>query len=344
MERAQRWLGKYWPWLLGGAAAAVMWILFQNAIRMVIRIVAGAALMAAILSPLMKRLARRLPAPLAAAVCVMGMAVLAAGIVAAALPFLWRQLGELLGRAEEAQAGILRMADGINAFLAEKGLPRVEWQGLDWSQAAVRAGAWLGERVMQAGGALRRIGETGMMALVAFYMLKDMEDLKIRLEWLLPRSIRGTGLRMAAEIRTELGAYLRGQALISLAVGLLAAAGMFLAGTPGAGALGGVVGLFNLIPYFGPVIGGAPAVLLALGKDIWCAAWTLAALVIVQQIDGYVISPRFMGQSTGLHPALVLLGITFGGAIYGAIGMLLAVPCMLSIRAMARIWRLRYEM
>ena len=151
------------------------------------------------------------------------------------------------------------------------------------------------------------------------------------------------GLRIAAEIRTELGAYLRGQVMISLAVGGLAAVGMWIVGAPGAAVLGGLVGIFNLIPYFGPVIGGAPAVLLALGKGIWCAVRVLIVLVAVQQIDGYLISPRFMGQSTGLHPAFVLLGIAMGGGIAGALGMLLAVPFMLSIRAIVRIWRLRHE-
>ena len=70
---------------------------------------------------------------------------------------------------------------------------------------------------------------------------------------------------------------------------------------------------------------------------------TAAALFIVQQIDGYVVSPRFMGESTGLHPAFVLLGIAAGGSLAGAVGMLLAVPGMLSIRAIARIWSLRRE-
>jgi len=344
MERLMRWIEGKGALLLGGAASALVCVLFPEAVSMTLRITLGGAVMALILSPLAEKLRKKLPSALAAAICVIGLALLGAGILAAALPFFWKQATELMGRLGEAQASVSDLTERLNIWLLRKGWPEMRWEGIDWTQAASRLGTWLGQTVTQAGGAVRGIAEAGMMALLAFYMLRDMEALKLRLEWMLPRSIRGMGLRMASLIRTELGGYLRGQAMISLAVGALAAVGMWMAGTPGAGALGCVVGLLNLIPYFGPVLGGAPAVLLALEKGIWCVVKTLIVLVAVQQIDGYVISPRLMGQSTGLHPALVLLGIAVGGAAYGMLGMLFAVPFMLSIRSIVRIWSLRHEM
>ena len=98
-----------------------------------------------------------------------------------------------------------------------------------------------------------------------------------------------------------------------------------------------------MIPYFGPILGGIPVVLLALGESWQKAAFSLAALVLVQQIDGTVISPRVMGNATGFSPAVVLLALYAASGVFGIAGLLFAMPALMAIRTLYRVFVQRYE-
>ena len=88
----------------------------------------------------------------------------------------------------------------------------------------------------------------------------------------------------------------------------------------------------------GCLLGGVPAVLMALTGGVRTTLLTVTALVLVQQIDNMVVSPRVTGAVTGLHPALVLAAITVGGSLSGVAGMLFSVPALLTFRSIARNW------
>ena len=118
---------------------------------------------------------------------------------------------------------------------------------------------------------------------------------------------------------------------------------LLLAGLPSALVLGSLIGVLNLVPYFGPILGGIPAVILALGGGWRRVAFVLLALVAVQQIDGALISPRVMGGLTGVSPASVLLAIAIGSSVGGIAGMLFALPVLLILRISLRVWAQRRE-
>ena len=342
------WSRKRWAAAAAVVCGLALAAMFWKQAAMVGRIVLGGAILAMLLEPLAGKLARYVSRGSAAAIAVAGMAAAFAGLAALIAPVILRQAAEVMSR----WGAVRREAENLLARTLERFGAKESRVALELVGKAVRS-AGLGdgdaaEKLARLaagglGGAVRIIAEAGMMVLVAFYMLRDMDALSLRLEWMLPSRGRMLGLKMASAIRGELGAYLRGQLTISLTVAGLAAAGMWIAGTPGFLALGTVVGLFNMIPYFGPLIGAVPALLSALGQGLGCTLNTAIALFVVQQIDGYFVSPRLVGQSTGLHPALVLLGISFGGGVAGPVGMLLAAPVMLIIRSVARIWSLRHE-
>ena len=115
--------------------------------------------------------------------------------------------------------------------------------------------------------------------------------------------------------------------------------GLLLTGTPGWLLLGALMGILELVPYIGPAIAGAPAVLLALQGGWGKALLTLIVLIIVQEVEGAVLSPRLVGGATALHPMSVLLLVSAGGMIAGALGMVLAIPVVVSIRGALRGWR-----
>ena len=176
------------------------------------------------------------------------------------------------------------------------------------------------------------------MVMLAFFFLCDRERLLLLLELLLPQAWRSTVVHMGNAVCRDLRLYLRGQLLIAGAVSLLSVATLTLVGVGNALALGLIIGLLNMIPYFGPFIGGVPAVLIALGDSWQRAALTVAALSVVQQLDGSWISPRIMGSLTGLSPGAVLVGIYAGARLGGVAGMLFALPVMMSLRTVFRIF------
>ena len=127
------------------------------------------------------------------------------------------------------------------------------------------------------------------------------------------------------------------------AVGALAAFGLWLAGVRSSLILGLVIGILNLIPYFGPVLGAIPAVAAALTSGWQTALFAGLVLIVVQQLDGMIISPRIMGNITGLSPAAVLIAVFVGGCFKGILGMLVALPVLMVFRTCVRVFVQRTE-
>lgn len=122
------------------------------------------------------------------------------------------------------------------------------------------------------------------------------------------------------------GAFLISKAIDSLIIGCICCIAMNIIGLPYAVLLSVIVGITNMIPYFGPFIGAVPGVLIFLCTD-WELAIVFAIMIlIIQQFDGLILGPRLLGQSTGLSPIWVIFAITVGGAYFGVIGMFIGVP------------------
>ena len=123
--------------------------------------------------------------------------------------------------------------------------------------------------------------------------------------------------------------YARSQLLDALVVGVLATIGFLLARMPNPVALGIMLGLMNIIPYFGAIIGGVIAVLIALiSGNLYGALFIGIYILVMQQIDANIIQPRIVGQTVGLKAIYVLLGITVCGGLIGFWGILLGAPVM----------------
>lgn len=124
--------------------------------------------------------------------------------------------------------------------------------------------------------------------------------------------------------------FFRGQIIIALAQGVLFAAGFALAGLPYGIIIGMLLGLFNIIPFLGSIVGLGVALPLAYFSDDGGGlrlALTLTVFAVVQIIEGYLLTPKIMGNRTGLHPGLIVFAVFFWGvALGGILGMILAVP------------------
>lgn len=334
-------------WLVIGGTllAAVLAFLLRRHLALLLRLAVGGALIACALFPLCQWFSVRLhlsriPAILCAYVAV---AALLALVVVLFLPPLIGQIREIITLLPAFTETVRGQARSLNSFLSEHGLNPLKTPEFDLDRLLSSLPPLLGGTASFAGSVAGAFTEATLMLMLGYYFLRDRERLLLHLELAVPTSHRRSALRMAASIRHEIATYLRGQLLISAIVALLSAFGLMLAGVRAFLALGLIVGIFNMIPYFGPLLGAIPAVLMALTQGLDVALFAALALFAVQQLDGMVISPRVMGAMTGLHPALVLIAITVGGSLHGVIGMLLAIPFVLAARAASRVWVSRAE-
>ncbi|MBS3946713.1 MAG: AI-2E family transporter [Dethiobacter sp.] len=175
-----------------------------------------------------------------------------------------------------------------------------------------------------------------LVPLLVYYFLRDMEHLKRSLVLLFPARYRQRVMVAGSEIDAALGAYLRGVLLICFLVGFLTYLGLRLLGVDFALILGLIYGITNIIPYFGPLIGALPAVLIALLDSPAQALKVVAVMVAIQQLDSQLISPQILGRSLGLHPLLVVLALLLGGQLFGLVGLIMGVPLAATLRILLR--------
>jgi len=171
----------------------------------------------------------------------------------------------------------------------------------------------------------------GLGFVIAFYLLKDLEYFKGLYhectELLFNRSHNRKLTGFLTDINGVVASFIRGQLLVALIIGVISSIALYMVGLDYAVLIGMFAGLCNIIPYFGPILGSVVAVIVALiGGSPMKAVIAVAALVVVQQLDGNIISPKIVGDSVGLHPVFIMLSIIIGGSLFGLVGMLLAVP------------------
>ena len=164
-----------------------------------------------------------------------------------------------------------------------------------------------------------------LVPVLAFYFSKDLVILKnIIHHW--SQRLFGEEQAVIVEVIAVVTGYLRAQALSSLLVGLLLIIGLSLLRVDLAILLGALSGVLNLIPYFGPVLGAGPAVLLAAQTSLWRAVYVVILFFLVNQIESIFILPRLVGGRVGLNPLIVIFLILIGGELFGFSGIVFAVP------------------
>ena len=101
---------------------------------------------------------------------------------------------------------------------------------------------------------------------------------------------------------------------------------MLIAGQPYSVLISVIVGVTNLAPTFGPIVGGAIGAFILVLENPWYALWFIVFTIILQTVDGYILKPRLFGESLGVSPLMILVAIVLGGRKFGVIGIVLAIP------------------
>lgn len=170
------------------------------------------------------------------------------------------------------------------------------------------------------------LGNLVVILILSIYMMAGFEKVGITLLRILPRRWQPLALELSHNVETAVGGYLRGQILIAVAIGTMIGVGLAIVGVPQAAAIGFLAGIFNIVPYLGPIIGAVPAILLALPDGWLKVVLAIVVFVAANQIEGNFLSPYILGRTTDLHPITVLLSILIGLALFGIVGALIAVP------------------
>lgn len=180
---------------------------------------------------------------------------------------------------------------------------------------------------------------------VAFYMLLDWDRMIATVDSWIPRDHVDTVRQLAAEINTATAGFVRGQGTLCLVLGLMYAAGLTLTGLKFGVLIGLFAGLISFIPYVGSLVGLVLSVGLAFVQfwPDWLMVAAVACVFFVGQfIEGNILQPRLVGKSVGLHPVWLMFALFAFGALFGFVGLLIAVPAAAAIAVLVRFAISRY--
>ncbi|KIS03527.1 AI-2E family transporter [Paucilactobacillus wasatchensis] len=177
-----------------------------------------------------------------------------------------------------------------------------------------------------------------------FYMLKDGHRLVPSIQrFVSPKhadEINGLLTRMSS----TLSSYISGQVIECLFVAVFTTIGYYIIGQPLALVLGIVAGMANIIPYIGPYIGIAPALMVSLTMAPEKIIWVIVVVIVVQQVDGNIIYPNIIGKSLKIHPLTIIVLLLAAGHIAGIPGMILCIPFYAVIRTMIQYFWSIYQL
>ena len=167
-----------------------------------------------------------------------------------------------------------------------------------------------------------------LIPVVTFYLLRDWDVLIAKIHDLLPRSIAPTVTELAVEADEVLGAFLKGQFVVMLALGAIYTLGLFFVGLDFALLIGMTAGIVSFVPYLGLIIGLSAAIIATLFQfqDIAHLIGVLAVFGFGQLIEMVWLTPTLVGDRIGLHPVAVIFAVLAGGYLFGFFGVLLALP------------------
>ncbi|MFQ5509708.1 MAG: AI-2E family transporter [Leptospirillia bacterium] len=331
-------------WLILAAAGAALVFVLKTALLPFL----VAFVLAYVFAPFVDLLERRtrLPRPAGTALVFVAMATLGAALLLGLLPVLERQIMSLVARLPAAVA-----------HLKEVGLPFLAGH-LDTLPLPQTAGAWLEalsdglgtvgpDLLKKTGGAIKWAASgtwgaivwtlsAAIVPILTFYLMMDFHRVS---GWLLDR-IPGARHDWAKErlARTDrmLGEFLRSQLLVGLILSGLYAVGLTLAGVEAALPIALIAGIGNMVPYLGFVLGLSLSLLVSLLThfDLIHLFYVVLVFGVVQFLEGFLISPKIVGERVGLHPIAIIFALFVGGEAFGFLGVLLGVPAAIGVKAL----------
>lgn len=185
-----------------------------------------------------------------------------------------------------------------------------------------------------------------IVPVVAFYLLLDWHAMIAQLDSLLPRDHARTIRQLASEVDDTLSGFLRGQGLVTLILGTFYAVALVSVGLPYGLVIGLMAAVLSIIPYLGVFVGGLTAIGVA-AMTFWDQPLWIGVVAAIfgfgQMVEGNVLQPKIVGGSVGLHPVWLLLALSVFGAVFGFVGLIVAVPLAAATGVLIRFAVARYR-
>ncbi|MFA7338010.1 MAG: AI-2E family transporter [Candidatus Obscuribacterales bacterium] len=282
--------------------------------------------LAAALAPLAERLEERkkhkIPRALTVTAVYLLVAALYAGLGSGIVPIL-----------KEQAASLFDNVPGYGSWLMEKAQTLYDMGGPDLTHAQIAAddvkqlSMSTLTKLLKVSGSVFGVLVNGLFILfLTFYFVVAAKDINNSLLSWLPAPQRERWASLIKPIENRLGGYVRGQLLVSLAVGSFIGIGLALIGNEKALILGVLAGLLNLVPFVGSMITSVFAIIISFVQAPWMGAATIILFVIEQWCESNFIVPNLLGKQVDLHPLIVMLAVIIGGSLLGISGALIAVP------------------
>ena len=337
---------------MGAVALGYVLLIVAGSIRVIwLPVVFGAGIVF-LLEPVVRAFERmRLPRPVAAVLALLALIALILATVALVLPTIREQATEVGQRLPDLYlAGITWVRDvganlglGVDELLSQEAIE--QWLNDPANQETVQNlllgfGAGAGQVIR---GVAEAVAVLGLAPVLALYILIDLERFKANALEVTPPNHREEFAFVSGQVGTALGSFVRGQLLVAIIVGFASSVGMWLIDLPFWLLIGIIAGFLNLIPFLGPVVGGALAALVALlNGDPTQAIWAVLIFTAIQQVDNHVITPLVQRTRVNLSPLVIVLALIIGGSVAGLLGVLVAVPMTAAIRIIVgHLWRTR---
>ena len=228
-------------------------------------------------------------------------------ILAANLPEIFEKLGASLNAIEQRTGGLPNLQSLLEKLS---------------SQLSGAASNLFGTTVTIFGGIFNAV----IVLVISIYLVVQDKSLKNFLASVMPERHQSYIADLAERIQNKLGAWLRGQLILMLIIGVLSFIGLKLLGVNFALTLALLTALFEIVPFVGPILSGAIAMLIALTQSPFLALLVLILFVVIHQLEGHVIAPQVMKRVVGMNPLVAIVALLIGGKLAGLLGVVVAVP------------------
>jgi predicted PurR-regulated permease PerM len=340
-------------WLMLAFSAALGWLIYQLApILMPFAVSAGLAYLG---DPLVDRLelvrfrSFRLSRTLAVVLVFTGIILVIASLFIIVVPALEYQISELLERLPAYLNWINKtLIPVLQKYLGRSIRPVQSDQLMVFIRSQLPAGGVTENLIMSVSrsGAviIGWVMNLVLIPVISFYLLRDWDELMSQIHDLFPRRYSGLVSKLAKEVDEVLGAFMRGQFYVMLAMGLVYSLGLWLIDLQLALLIGMMAGLISFVPYMGVIVGLVTACLAALleYQNAMHIVPVLIVFAIGHSLESMWLTPWLVGNRIGLHPVAVIFAVLAGGQLFGFLGVLLALPLASVIMVLLRHIHGRY--
>lgn len=244
-------------------------------------------------------------------------------------PVVLFELGNLMDYLKESQPSFFGLGEAseiLNVFTKNIG----RWSNLLFSGSTSLsevASRFLGNLALALSGFI-----------LSFYLTVDRDGVEKFLRAILPPAYEEKVLDVYFRTRYKIGKWLQGQIFLSVSVGAAVSLGLWILGVEHYLLLGILAAILEIVPFVGPILSGAVAVLIALSQSFTLAIYALVLFIIIQQLEAHLLTPVFMRLAIDLHPVVSIVALLLGWQLSGVIGMILAIPAAVLVQEIINNW------